>query len=86
VAMARVVTDSSTFAYLADVIVHEEHRGKGLSKWIMDEVMRHPDLQSLRRFVLATRDAHSLYVKYGFAPLTDDEILRFMGLQRRDEI
>jgi len=69
VAFARVVTDSSTFAYLCDVYVLEEFRGRGLAKWMMDEVVAHPKLQGLRRFTLATRDAHSLYARYGFAPL-----------------
>lgn|GEM_PF-718941 len=82
VAMARVVSDFSTFAYLCDVFVHEDHRGQGLSKWMMDEIMRHPDLQVLRRFVLATKDAHSLYARYGFVPLNEDEIRRFMGIRR----
>lgn len=69
VGFARVVTDRATFAYLADVYVLEAHRGKGLARRLMNEVMRHPDLQGLRRILLATRDAHGLYSKYGFAPL-----------------
>ncbi len=69
VGFARVVTDRATFAYLADVYVLEAHRGKGLARRLMSEVMRHPDLQGLRRILLATRDAHGLYSKYGFAPL-----------------
>lgn len=69
VGFARVVTDRATFAYLADVYVLEEHRGRGLSKRILDHVIGHPDLQGLRRMLLATRDGHGLYAKYGFKPL-----------------
>ena len=66
VGFARVVTDSATFAWLCDVYVEESTRGQGLSKWLIECVMRHPDLQGLRRICLATKDAHSLYEKYGF--------------------
>ena len=69
VGFARVVTDRATFAYIGDVYVVEEHRGKGLSKWLMKVIVEQPDLQGLRRWVLATRDAHSLYEQYDFAPL-----------------
>jgi GNAT superfamily N-acetyltransferase len=69
VGFARVVTDKATFAFLADVYVLPEHRGKGLSKRLMGEITRHPDLQGLRRMLLATRDAHGLYEKFGFRPL-----------------
>jgi len=69
VAFARVITDRATFAYLADVYVLEQHRGKGLSRALLDAVFAHPELQGLRRFMLATRDAHGLYAKYGFGPL-----------------
>ena len=68
VGFARVVTDRATFAYLADVYVLEEHRGQGLSKRLVEQVQAHPDLQGLRRFLLATRDAHGLYAQFGFAP------------------
>ena|ERR1700744_1931631 len=71
VGFARVVTDQATFGYLADVYVLADHRGRGLSKWMMEGIMSHPDLQGLRRFMLATRDAHSLYTQFGFAPLAD---------------
>jgi len=71
VGFARVVTDRATFAYLADVYVLEEHRGKGLSKWLLEAVLAHADLQGLRRFLLATRDAHGLYTRYGFKPLAN---------------
>ena len=67
VGFARVITDRVTFAYLCDVYVLEEYRGRGLSKRLMEAVCGHPDLQNLRRFCLATRDAHGLYEKFGFA-------------------
>lgn len=67
VAYARVVTDYSTFAYLVDVFVLAEHRGKGYSAELMAAVMAHPRLQGLRRFLLATSTAHGLYAKFGFA-------------------
>lgn len=66
VGFARVISDFATFAYLCDVFIVIEHRGKGLSKWLMEIVMQHPDLQNLRRWTLATRDAHELYRKFGF--------------------
>ena len=66
VGFARVISDYATFAYLCDVFVVDEHRGKGLSKWLMEKIMQHPDLQNLRRFTLGTRDAHGLYKKFGF--------------------
>jgi len=67
VAFARVVTDRATFAYVADVYVMEEYRGRGLAARLMDAVFAHPDLQGLRRWLLMTRDAHGLYERYGFA-------------------
>jgi GNAT superfamily N-acetyltransferase len=73
VAFARVVTDYSTYAYLCDVYVLEEHRGRGLSKWMMEFVMKHPELQGVRRFQLVTRDAHGLYTRFGFKPPADPE-------------
>jgi GNAT superfamily N-acetyltransferase len=66
VAFARVVTDYSTYAYLCDVYVLETYRGRGLARRMMTYVMRHPDLQGLRRFQLVTRDAHGLYTRFGF--------------------
>ncbi len=68
---ARVVTDGATFAYLCDVFVMESHRGRGLSKWLLECILAHAALQGLRRFVLATRDAHGLYGRFGFTPLAD---------------
>ena len=70
VGFARMVTDKTTFAYLCDVYVLEAHRGRGVSKQLMDYVMKHPDLQGLRRVMLATRDAHGLYAQFGFTPLS----------------
>jgi GNAT superfamily N-acetyltransferase len=76
VAFARVITDGATFANLVDVFVLPEHRGKGYSKEIMREVMAHPKLQGLRRFTLATSDAHGLYRQFGFAaPLKPDSFM-----------
>lgn len=68
VAFARVVSDYATVAYLGDVFVLPEHQGKGYGKAMMDAVMAHLDLQGLRRFSLATSDAHGLYARYGFTP------------------
>jgi GNAT superfamily N-acetyltransferase len=68
VAFARVITDRATFANLVDVFVLPEHRGQGYSKALMEAVLAHPDLQGLRRFTLATRDAHGLYAQFGFMP------------------
>jgi protein-tyrosine-phosphatase/GNAT superfamily N-acetyltransferase len=68
VGFARVITDRATFGYLGDVFILESHRGRGLSKLLMETVMSHPDLQGLRRFSLATRDAHGLYAQFGFKP------------------
>ncbi|GJH11947.1 GNAT family N-acetyltransferase [Caballeronia novacaledonica] len=64
---ARMITDTTTFAYLADVFVLPEHQGAGLGKWMMQCVMAHPDLQGLRRMMLVTSDAHGLYARHGFA-------------------
>lgn len=69
VAFARLVTDHATFAYLCDVYVEKDHRGKGLSKWLMEFISEHGSLAGLRRTVLVTRDAHKLYAQYGFAGL-----------------
>jgi GNAT superfamily N-acetyltransferase len=75
VGFARAITDGATFAYLADVYVLEEHRGKGLGKWIVETILAHPSLQGLRRILLATRDAHKLYAQFGFQPLATPESL-----------
>jgi GNAT superfamily N-acetyltransferase len=66
VGFARVISDHATFAYLADVFVLESHRGQSLSKRLMETILAHPELQGLRRWMLATRDAHGLYEQFGF--------------------
>jgi GNAT superfamily N-acetyltransferase len=66
---ARVITDKASFAYLADVYVLEAHRGQGLSKRLVEQILAHPELKGLRRFLLATADAHALYAQFGFKPL-----------------
>lgn len=73
VAFARVVSDKATFAYVGDVFVVEEYRGRGISKLLMRYIVEHPELQGLRRWVLATRDAHGLYEQFEFAPLRHPE-------------
>jgi GNAT superfamily N-acetyltransferase len=76
IGFARVVTDYATFAWLADVFIIEDHRGKGLGKWLIEVVTAHPELQGLRRWILATRDAHDLYRQFGFtAPLQPDRLM-----------
>ena len=69
IGIARIVSDYAIFAYLCDVIIHEDYRARGLGKWLMETVRAHPDLQGLRRWVLATHDAHELYKQYGWTPL-----------------
>jgi len=66
IGFARVITDKATFAYLGDVFVLDGYRGKGLSKWLMECVLKHPELQGFRRWLLLTRDAQELYRKFGF--------------------
>jgi GNAT superfamily N-acetyltransferase len=68
-----VVTDRATFAYLADVFVLPRHRGRGLSRWMMEALTTHPALDGLRRWMLVTRDAHGLYAGFGFEPLAHPE-------------
>lgn len=82
VGFARVVTDRATFAYLADVYVLEEHRGRGLATWLVETILAHPDLQGLRRFSLMTRDAHALYRRFGFGPASNPG--GYMEILRRD--
>ena len=78
VGFARLITDKATFAYVADVFILEEHRGKGLSKWLMLTIQSHPELQSLRRWLLTTKDAHGLYEQLGWTKVPDDYVYRFM--------
>jgi ribosomal protein S18 acetylase RimI-like enzyme len=66
-AFARIVTDLATFAYLTDVIVADDARGRGLGRWMIEEILAHPDLQGLRRIALLTRDAQTLYERFGFS-------------------
>ena len=73
VGFARVVTDYATFGWVADVFILEPHRGRGLSKWLMEVILSHPDLQGFRRWVLATKDAHELYRRFGFRELRRPE-------------
>ena len=82
IGFARLITDCATFAYLADVYILEAHRGKGLSKKLMAEIINHPQLQGLRRMVLATYDAHTLYEKFGFKQLANPQT--FMELWTPD--
>jgi GNAT superfamily N-acetyltransferase len=82
VGFARVVTDQATFAYLADVFILESHRGRGLAKQLVAAIAADPRLQGLRRWVLVTRDAHSLYAQFGFKPLAAPD--RFMELHNPD--
>lgn len=73
IGFARVVTDKATFGYLADVFVDEEYRSRGLSKWLMEVIMTHPELQGFRSWMLGTKDAHGLYAQFGFTPLNQPE-------------
>ena len=79
IAFARVITDGASFGYLADVFVLDKHRGKGISKHLMTFIMEYPSFKKFRRFMLATKDAHSLYTKYGFKPLAEPN--RFMEIK-----
>lgn len=73
IGFARVVTDYCTFAWLADAFVLDEHRGRGLSKWLIEVIVGHPALSVMRRWVLATRDAHGLYRQFGFTEMRQPE-------------
>jgi GNAT superfamily N-acetyltransferase len=74
IGFARIITDYSLLAYLADVFIIEEYRGRGLSKWLMQTITAHPDLQGLKKWVLVTKDAHGLYEKFGWKPLAYPQI------------
>ena len=80
VGFARLISDQATFAYLSDVYILEEHRGQGLSKWLLSEIIKHPELQGLRRIALATSDAHGLYQQFGFKALGAPD--KFMELHQ----
>ncbi len=73
IGFGRVISDFATYAYIGDVFVLESHRGRGIAKWLMECIMWHPSLQSLRRWSLVTQDAHGLYAHYGFTPLESPE-------------
>ena len=73
IGLARVVSDYTTFAWLCDVFIHEDFRGLGVGKWLLETVHSHPDLQGLRRWMLATHDAHGLYEQYGWTPLASPQ-------------
>ncbi|WP_100643711.1 GNAT family N-acetyltransferase [Alteromonas facilis] len=75
IGFARLITDKATFAYLADVFILPDYRGKGLSKWLVDTIVSQPEVKGLRRMMLATYDAHSLYEQYGFKPIERVETL-----------
>lgn len=79
IGFARVISDFATYAYIGDVFIVESHRGRGLAKRLMRAIMRHPELQELRRWSLVTRDAHQLYRQFGFAPLANPE--RYMEIR-----
>ncbi|GLX70533.1 GNAT family N-acetyltransferase [Paenibacillus glycanilyticus] len=82
IGFARVISDLATFAYLADVFILEPYRGLGLSKWLISTIIEHAELQRVRRFLLATNDAHSLYSQYGFEPLESPQL--FMQIARKN--
>jgi len=84
IGFARLVTDKATFAYLADVFVLPAFRGQGLSKWMMQTIHAHPELQHLRRWWLGTKDAHGLYEQFGWTRITDDVAKRFMQKHNPD--
>ena len=73
VGYARIITDYATIAYLGDVFILNEHRGLGLSKWLMEQIHAHPNLQGLRRWVLLTADAHALYKKFGWTEIANPD-------------
>ncbi len=82
IGFARVITDYATFAYVADVFVNQPYRGRGLSKWLIECIRSHPQLQGLRRWLLATRDAHGLYRQFGFTPMANPD--RWMEIHNPD--
>ncbi|MBW4579018.1 MAG: GNAT family N-acetyltransferase [Tildeniella nuda ZEHNDER 1965/U140] len=82
IGFGRVVTDRATFAYLADIFIVENYRGKELGKWLVECILKHPELQGLRRWMLSTADAQQLYHEFGFQPLHKPE--RFMEKHNPD--
>jgi len=73
IGVARVVSDYSIFAYLCDVFIHEDYRAHGLGKWLIESILRHPELKDMRRWVLVTNDAHGLYKQFGFTAIENPE-------------
>jgi GNAT superfamily N-acetyltransferase len=84
IGFARLITDKATFAYLADVFIIESYRGKGLSKWLVQTIQIYPEVQGLRRWMLGTKDAHGLYAQFGWTPLPEEMVSRFMQLHNPD--
>ena len=84
IGFARLITDKATFAYLADVFILKEYRGKGLSKFLMTAIQSHPELQNLRRWLLGTKDAHGLYEQFGWTRFTEELSDRFMTRHNPD--
>jgi len=82
VGFARIISDLATFSYLADVFILPAYRGRGLSQWLMECIIAHPDLQGLRRWMLATKDTHGLYAKFGFTPIKNPD--SWMEIHRPD--
>jgi len=82
IGFARVITDFTRFAYLADVFILESYRNQGLASWLIECILAHPDLKSTTGWILATKDAHHLYSKFGFQPLSEPS--RFMQLPKRN--
>jgi len=82
IGFARVVTDKATIAYIGDVFILESHRGKGLSKRLMECILKHPELQEFRRWILLTKDAHGLYKQFGFNAPEEPET--YMELRKKD--
>jgi GNAT superfamily N-acetyltransferase len=82
IGFARIITDFSTIAYLGDVYILEEYRGLGLSKWLMETITNHPNLQELRRWILLTSDAHRLYRQFGWTDIADPQ--KWMELHNKN--
>lgn len=73
IGVARVLSDTAIFAYLMDVFIHEDYRGRGLGKWFLETIFNYPELKNVRRWMLATSDAHELYARYGFKPASQPD-------------
>jgi GNAT superfamily N-acetyltransferase len=84
IGFARVISDKATFAYLGDVFILPEYRGKNLSKWLMQIIHDHPELQNLRRWWLGTKDVHGLYEQFGWTRITEEVAKRFMQKHNPD--